>query len=689
MQHACAVAGVCLLLGVSARGDATSPWHDVRLTPEERAQQLAQSMAPDDIIKLLHGYSGDYVGNVAAQPAYGIPALTLNDGPQGFRDDARQGTTTAFASGLTVGASFDTNLALQWGAAMGAEFYQKGSNVQLGPGVCVARVPKNGRNFEYVSGEDPYLGYVLVQPIIEGIQKQGVIANVKHYVLNNQETKRTTINELVDERTRFEIYYPPFEGAIEADVGSLMCSYNKINGAWSCQNGDTLAGDLKRTLGFKGWVMSDWGATHNLSIDQGLDQEMPGGDYYSQVLTDAFNAGQVSLATLQDSAQRMLYPMFKLGIMDTPNPNSITNNVTSAAHNDLARRISENCTVLLENDGILPLNRTAWAGGAQRRIAVIGKNAANPIVHGGGSGQVIPYYVSDPLTAIRTYLEVDSSTGCSVKYNVCVDYDDGSNVASAVKLASGSDMVLVFAAADSGEGSDRQSLSLADKADALITALCAVSKPVVSAVAPGAILTPWRANVSALLIPFMPGQEYGNAVARIIFGEVSPSARLPLTFPNKENEVGFTPEEYPGVNGVAVYSEKLLVGYRWYTANDVSPAYPFGFGLGYTKFIYSGLSASGRAVTFELENAGGLEGTETPQMYVKFPAETDSPPLQLKGFRKVSLAAGEVAQVAFTLTDRDLSFYNVTSHAWQVVSSAQVFVGANVASLWLSANVHP
>ena len=225
------------------------------------------------------------------------------------------------------------------------EFFDKGANVQLGPGVCVARIPRNGRNFEYLSGEDPHLGYILVQPVINAIQGQQVVANAKHYVNNNQETNRHFVSENVDERTRFEMYYPPFKGAIEAGVGSMMCSYNKINHIWSCENNSTLMTDLKTRMGFKGYVMSDWGATHSLSIEQGLDQEMP--------LNKSFN--QESLKTIpqyiiDDTVVRILTPFFQVGTFDNPNPNEISNNVTSVEHVEIARELSENSTILLKND---------------------------------------------------------------------------------------------------------------------------------------------------------------------------------------------------------------------------------------------------------------------------------------------------------------------------------------------------
>lgn len=217
------------------RNESEKPWMmDPTEDPSIRAKKLLHRMNISEKIHMLHGSGSGYIGNVAANTRLGIPALKLNDGPQGFRDDAHPGTTTSWPSALTIGASWDLDLARQWGEAMGEEFYDKGANVQLGPGMCLARVPRNGRNFEYVSGEDPFLGFTMVQPVVQGIQSRGVVANAKHWVNNNQETQRGSINEVVDERTQFEMYYPPFEGAVRAGVGSVMCSYNKINGFWSC-----------------------------------------------------------------------------------------------------------------------------------------------------------------------------------------------------------------------------------------------------------------------------------------------------------------------------------------------------------------------------------------------------------------------------------------------------------------------
>ncbi|EDQ89527.1 uncharacterized protein MONBRDRAFT_32335 [Monosiga brevicollis MX1] len=665
-----------LLMAVAAFGAvalADRPWmQDPKADPEQRAQALLDQMTLDEKILMLHGSSGPYVGNVPANTRLGIPALNLNDGPQGFRPATDlAGTSTAFPSGLTVAATWDKNLTYAWGAAMGTEFWNKGSNVQLGPGVCVARVPVNGRNFEYASGEDPFLGYTIVQPAIKGIQDQGVIANVKHYVQNNQETNRQTVSENVDERTRFEIYYPPFEGAFEAGVGSLMCSYNKINGYWSCENNQTLGTDLRVHLlkGQRLWVMSDWGATHSTSIMQGLDQEMPGGNFMGDTLKSMVVNASIPESAVNQSILNILVPMFSVGLFDRPNNNSITANVTSDAHNAVARELSAASHVLLKNEGdLLPLDRSSV-----KTIAVIGAQAAtNTIVHGGGSGQVYPPYVITPLGLNGPF--------CNDQQQ-CIYYSDGSNLTEAAELAAKADVALVAVATTSSEGSDRADLSLGNGQDELVTMVAAhQSNTIVHITCPGAVLTPWREDVKSIFVSFMGGQELGNAMADVIFGEVNPSGRLPLTFPNVENEIGMTTRQYPGLdNGLeAYYDEALLVGYRWYDHHAITPAFPFGHGLSYTSFEYSDIQASKTSVSVTVTNTGSKAGAEVAQLYLGFPSSAGEPPRQLKGFEKVVLAPGAKTTVTFDLRPRDLSIWDVKQHAWSPVSGTfEVAVGAS------------
>jgi len=311
--------------------------------PTARAAKLLKVMNFTEKTMMLHAHDaendemGFYIGLVEASKRLGIPWLRLNDGPQGYNDYGKHpGTTTNWPSGLTIGATFDREMARLWGAYMGKEFAAKGANVQLGPGLCLARLPLNGRNFEYMSGEDPTLGYQMVQPAVLGIQSQGVIANAKHWVLNSQESNRTTVSSQADERTRFELYYPPFEGAIRAGVGSFMCSYNRISttqdrlGNWSCEHPETLNVDLRQRLNATAsdlfWMMSDWGATHSMSINEGLDQEMPASqwmstDRLSRAVYGVDQHGEngtisVSMARLDQAVTRVLTPMFRMGLFE-------------------------------------------------------------------------------------------------------------------------------------------------------------------------------------------------------------------------------------------------------------------------------------------------------------------------------------------------------------------------------------
>ncbi|KAK3281160.1 hypothetical protein CYMTET_11035 [Cymbomonas tetramitiformis] len=692
------------------------PWMKTSDTPQARAAKLLEQMSLEEKLSMLHGYAGNYTGNVPANSRLGIPALKMNDGPQGFRDDVRPGTTTAWPSALTMAASWDVELLKEWGTAIAKEFYLKGSNVYLGPGLCVARLPVNGRNFEYMSGEDPYLGYALVKPMVEAVQSNGIIANAKHWIANNQEYGRQINNAIVDERTRFEIHYLPFIGAIEAGVGSVMCSYNKVNGAWSCENNSTLNGDLKNYLGFKdGWVVSDWKATHSTSMNKGLDQEMPANVYMNtEAIKKDLKSGDITQEMVDDSVRRILTPMFSAGLFDYTNNNTLENNVTSPEHSALARKFAGMSTVLLKNSprapspaalragldahdedaAILPLT---WLDPKQAKIAVIGVQADDPIAHGAGSGHVHPAYVISPLSAIlrQMGLEKPSSSDCE---GVCVFYADGYDEMQTAEVAKKSDVALVFVGTSSTEAADRSNLTFssleAQKNLDLkqprrymdlerMIGIAGAKQPntVVIGTNPGAVLTSWRETVKGILLNFMPGQEMGNAVVDILWGSVNPAARLPVTLPNIEDEVGFTHYEYNKY--LSHHDEGLLVGYRWYDYYNVEPAFPFGHGLSYTKFEYTNLQvdASSRRITFNLQNTGKTAGSEVVQVYVELPrvsSDMKEPPKQLKKFSRVALSTGETATVSFQMQSLDFSTWNTMEHKWQeVTGTVGILVGAS------------
>jgi len=455
---------------------------------------------------------------------------------------------------------------------------------------------------------------------------------------------------------------------------------------------------------------------------------------------------------VDDSAVRNMWPFFAMGVFDNENNNSKANNVTSVEHNLLARELASASTVLLKNDGVLPLSKV-------KNIVVVGDEAINPTAHGGGSGAVSPYYTATPLDGIRAHFGIDPTKppknncsdgafednidyfnqkqqssahagsvdeccalcatrsdcnaytlyqgtcwmkgdasgrtsksgaqsgvckkdtvppGSSCKDGVCVKFvsSSESDIASAVADA---DVAIVFVGTSSHEGADRRDLTLGNQ-DSMIEMVASVlgKKTVVVAVTPGALLTPWRETVGAILVPFMPGQEYGNAITDVLVGNVNPAARLPITFPKEENDMNMSHDMYPGNNGISLYSEALQVGYRWYNAHNVIPAFSFGHGLSYTEFEYSDLKVKGRSVSFSIKNAGKVDGAEVPQMYLGFPVSSQEPPKQLKGFTKLTLKPDETKSVTFDLVDRDMSIWDIsaTEHQWSVVSGDfQVMVG--------------
>eukprot|EP00930_Biecheleria_cincta_P084082 TRINITY_DN73576_c0_g1_i1.p1 TRINITY_DN73576_c0_g1~~TRINITY_DN73576_c0_g1_i1.p1 ORF type:complete len:795 (+),score=112.93 TRINITY_DN73576_c0_g1_i1:1-2385(+) len=696
----------------------TQSWMaDPTMDPDTRAALLLDQMTPDEKRHYLSGkcMHCPYVGLVSANDRLGIPALNTHDGPQGFRNmPGAKATSTSWPGGMAMAATWDKEALYEWGAAMGKEFKAKGANVALGPGLNIARVPLNGRNFEYMSGEDPYLGKVLAGPVVRGIQDQNVMACAKHWVVNSQETNRNAVSEDVDERTLFEVYYPPFEAAVEAGVGSVMCSYNRINSIYSCENAATLQGHLKDTLGFKGFVMSDWGATHKASIAQGLDMEMPVG-LATSGLGMLLTGSTASDADVDGAVRRILRSMFQTGLFDQPagtwSAAKFGANVSSVEADSLARRLGAQSTVLLKNaGGVLPLT-------PNRKLALIGFASENglPLSFGHGSGEVYPSHYVSPLTGIKAAAGNDAQ----------VLFSEGADLDEAADLAKSADYALVFVGGSATEGADRTSMSLdgacqvttmqgqvvscggADQHQNALVASVAKANPktIVVLSTPGAVLMPWSGEVAAILTNFMPGQQAGNAVADILFGKVNPSAKLPITMPNTDSDLGFEKDQWPGkasADGLvhAVYSEKLLVGYRQYDAKQIpfTTGFPFGHGLSYTSFDYreleiqTGLSEHephARNVSFKVFNSGTMPGQETPQLYLSFPASAGEPRLQLKGFKKTQvIQPGSFETVSLKLSPRELSIWDASLHKWALVSGTfKVNVGSSSRDLRLEGDM--
>ena len=682
---------MALAPGTIARAQTSShqPWMNKSLTAGRRADLVLREMTLKDKVALVHGVSRKehpfkgYVGYVPANPRLHIPALKLADGRAGVGNEAKD--VTLLPAPIAAASSWDPSLLETFGQVIGEEQWGKGTNVELGPTIDVVRVPEWGRTFE-TYGEDPYLNSRMAAAEIKGIQSRGPIANANMYLTMQQETDRFKIDSIVDERTLQEIYLPPFGAAVSSGVGTVMCAYIKTNGVFSCENPHVLDGLLKTQLGFPGWVMSDWGGTHSTvaSARAGLDQEMPDSRYYGQALESAVENGKVSMATLDGHVRRVLVTMFKHGLFDKPQPGNWDSYVRTPEHAAFSRKVAEQGTVLLKNEGnILPLSGVS-------SIAVIGKDGgAKPEVEGGGSSHVVAPYVISPLEGIR------KRAGTAIK----VTYSDGSDLAEAARVAKAASVAIVFASTVEGEGHDRPNLELPGNQDELIKAVAAASpKTIVVLNTGGPVLMPWVGHVPGVIEAWYPGQEDGNAIAAILFGDVNPAGKLPLTFPLTADKIPTSSrQQWPGVNGKSIYSEKLNVGYRWYDATGNQPLFPFGYGLSYTTFRLShlvlaptkmGNEAGPIRGTLEVTNTGGRAGAEVVQAYVSQPHANGEPPRQLCAFGKVFLKAGETRRVSLTINPESLSFYDVSAHHWKLAEGTyRILVGTSSSSLPLHRDI--
>src|SRR3954469_15715811 len=693
----------------TARAATACPWMDAKKSPNERAQMLVKAMSIDDEIAMVHQSAPIWshygaAGYVAGNPSLCIPDLVLNDAGQGVGD--QEVNTTAFPSGIAQASSWDRPMQRQLGRAIGNEAWHKGINLQLAPDVNIARYPLNGRNSE-AFGEDPYLAGQTASAWIKGIQDNPVIADVKHYALNNHEVNRMTVSADADQRTIHEIYTPAFEAAVkQGHVGSVMCSYNRINGPYACENGPMLNGILKGEFGFDGFVVSDWGGTHSTkpSALNGLDMEMgfEPGTYYTDPLKSAVQSGQVPPARLDDMVLRITRAMFRAGIFEKPaaaQPAAFGANVETPEDVALARKVSEEGTVLLKNAGnALPIT------GQNKRIAVIGQAAsqqgAEQSYNTGGSAHIPeagphPHLVA-PITGIPQRGSADGDL---------VTFTDGNSQADAVAAASAADIAVVFVGDGESEGVDRPDMTLSNakfctlagcspygpgNQDDMIKAVAAANpNTVVVLTTGGPMQMPWLGQVKSVLQAWFPGQEEGNAIAALLFGDVNPSAKLPQTFPKSQADLPVkTQAQYPGVNdskGIphASYSEGLKVGYRWYDSEGIEPLFPFGFGLSYTTFEIGGMKvkagkSTSATVTATVKNTGDRAGAEVPQLYVGMPASTGEPPKQLKGYEKLQIAPGESKTATFKLDRRSFSNFDANTNAWQVTPGCyKLMVGSS------------
>jgi beta-glucosidase len=654
---------------------------------DARARELVSKMTLPEKIEELHGIqdAGHY-RYVPPIPRLGIPAFHVANGPAGVgpAGDTPQKPATALPAPIALASSWDVALAKRYGVVIGKEGKDLGEDLLESPDINIARVPQNGRTFE-AFGEDPFLVSQMAVAEIEGIQSQGVIANVKHYAANNQENNRSKVNVVIDERALHEIYLPAFEASVkEAKVGSLMGAYNKVNGLYCCENPELLDQILKKDWGFKGFVTSDFGAVHSTapSALAGLDLEMPTGKFFGTNLESAVESGQVPMSVIDDKLIRRFRTMMQFGLFD----HATKSRAIAARKNGAeARLIAEEGMVLLKNVGNeLPLDPKSL-----RSIALIGPFATNAMTGGGGSSQVKPLYTVSPADGIR------QRVGSKVKVAVA----DGKSITEAVALAKSSDAAIIMVGDAATEGRDHL-LTLGGNQDELIEAVAAANPRTILILKTGsAIFMPWVDKVPAILEAWYPGEEDGNAVAAILFGDLNPSGKLPITFPKSLADLpANTPEQYPGVNGAAHYSEGVFVGYRHFDAQKIEPLFPFGYGLSYTEFAFKNLAIvpkkvstgrdSGPAVEVDLDvaNTGKRAGKTVVELYVGIPssAAVPQPPAQLKAVEKVALKPGQTRHVRLKLNARAFGYWDTNTPGWKITPGAyRILVGPSSRDLQL------
>ena len=673
---------------------ANHPWMDKTLSPDRRADLVLQHLTLEEKYGFLHGNGmpgwgqprpNAYLGNggagfVLGVPRLGIPMIQMSDAAYGVRSSGENGRySTALPSDVAAAASWDVHAACAYGALIGRELRAQGYNMTLGGGVNLTREPRNGRTFEYM-GEDPILAGTLVGNRMKCEQAQHLMGDIKHYALNDQESGRNAVNVIISKRAMRESDLLAFQIGIEiADPAGVMCSYNAVNGDYACENKYLLTDVLKKDWNFKGFVLSDWGGTHSTEKASvaGLDHEEPEDIFFGEKFKQAVQAGKISTAELDDHVHRILRAEFASGIVDDP----VKKNVVDVEGGfETSRRIAEQSAVLLKNDqAILPLDRTRL-----HSIAIIGPNANTGMISGGGSAQVDPPGRGAPKWKEHVWFPTSPLKAIAAKIpGAAVEFDSGADPASAAALGKKSDVAIVFAYQWTSEDFDLPNLSLPENQDALIGQVAAANPRTIVVLETGSAVTmPWLNQVRAVLEAWYAGSKGADAVANILFGEVSPSAKLPMTFPRSEADLPHPhlvtpPPEAPGRrNGEAKptfevhYDEGLKVGYKWYDAENKPVLFPFGFGLSYTTFSYSGLkvsTGSDTTVSFALKNTGSRAGEEIAEVYAALPAAAGEPPKRLVGWDKVHLNAGESKEVSMAVKTFYLSIYDEASNSWKLV----------------------
>ncbi|MDV3855685.1 glycosyl hydrolase [Elizabethkingia anophelis] len=710
--------------GLQAQNKQVPAYLDASKPVEQRIEDALSRMTLEEKVAMLHAQSKFSSPGV---PRLGIPEFWTTDGPHGVRPEVlwdewdqagwSNDSIVAYPALTALSATWNKKMSWNYGKALGEEARYRKKDILLGPGVNIYRTPLNGRNFEYM-GEDPYLTSKMVVPYIKGVQSNGVATSVKHFALNNQEEFRHTSNVIVDDRTLYEIYLPPFKAAVqEGDSWTIMGAYDKYKNQYASQNEYLLNKILKGEWGYKGVVVSDWGAVNNTeqAIHNGLDMEFGSwtnglsagtrnayDNYYlAKPYLDLIKSGKVGTTELDDKVRRIL----RLAYNTTMNPNKSLGNIASEDHMAVAKEIGEEGIVLLQNNNnVLPINTDKV-----RKIAVIGENAIKMMTVGGGSSSLKVKYETLPLEGIKSRFGKKADVQFARGYvgDVGGEYNgvkSGQNLKDdrpasellneAVALAKKSDVVIFVGGLNKSdyqdsEGHDRKGLGLPYNQDQLISALAKANKNLAVVLVSGnAVAMPWVKEVPAIVQGWYLGSEAGNALAAVLAGDANPSGKLPFTFPVKlEDNAAHQMGEYPGnkeelaagkgkdqKNPINItYNEGIFVGYRWHDTKNIKPLFSFGHGLSYTTFEYGKVHADKTQMaqdgkitfTVSIKNTGKREGAEVAQLYISdLKSSVPRPVKELKGFEKINLKPGEQKEVSFTIDKSALSFFDAATHQW-------------------------
>src|SRR5580704_9663301 len=701
-----AALGTIISTSVAGAQVADRPWMNAKLSPEERADMVLKQLTLDEKLALLHGngmahapqwqmplshLANGGAGYVEGVKRLGIPPLLISDAGYGVRDSGANGRySTAMPSSLGAAASWDQDSACEFGTVIGQELRAQGFNMTLGGGVDLAREPRNGRTFEY-AGEDPLLAGTVVGNLMKCEQAQRVVGDVKHYVMNDQETGRFFMNAVISKRAMQESDLLAFHIVISiANPGAVMCSYNRINGDFGCENSYTLRDVLEHEWGFKGFVISDWGGTHSTekASAAGLDQEQPMADFFGPKLKEAVEAGKVPLSEIDDHVRRILYAEFLSRIVDDPPQPGV---VDVEKGFEVSQRIEEKSIVLLKNSAaVLPIDPSKV-----HTIAIIGGHADVGMISGGGSAQVDPpggnaimppgkgatvwqkpvWFPTSPLKALQSKLP-----------NTKIGFDSGTDLKSAVGLAKHSDLAIVFADQWISEDMDLPSLSLPDNRDALIEQVAAANPRTIVVLETGTAVTmPWLDKVAGIVEAWYAGSSGHKALANVLVGDVNPTGKLAITFPRSEKDlphpvIPSMPPRDQALSYAVHYDEGPEVGYKWYETQHKQPLFAFGFGLSYTTYAYSDLSVDSSAKTarFTVKNTGKRAGTEIAEVYGRLPRGADESFKRLAGWKRVTLAPGESQTVTIAIDPRVLETFDEASDRWNLApGSYEVLVGAS------------